>query len=455
MAWRGFARLAEVPPHRGFQIDGSALAVSLVCRGLVRDRAQPHMRVIIVGAGIGGLTAALALHKVGIDVEVFDQARELAELGVGINLLPHATRELAALGLLPALDAAGIRTRELIYTNRLGQVIWREPRGTDAGYNMPQFSIHRGKLHKVLLAAAERLGDGHIHTGCALSGFESQRDRVIATFQGRDGSVAVTIAGDALVGCDGIHSTVRRILYPSEGPPVWNGIWLWRGATDWPSYQDGRTMVIAGGNTAKFVFYPIHQSGDRSDRRLTNWGIMAGMARAGEPPPQREDWSRLAKREEVIDFARQMFQFEFVDAPALIAATERCYEYPNCDRDPLPRWSFSRITLLGDAAHPMYPVGSNGASQAILDARALARQLADGLRIDDALLAYDEERRPLTSEIIFRNRQGGPEQVIDVVEAHAPFGFDDINAVLPFAEREALVKGYARLAGYSVSQVNR
>jgi 2-polyprenyl-6-methoxyphenol hydroxylase-like FAD-dependent oxidoreductase len=413
------------------------------------------MTVIIVGAGIGGLTTALFLHEAGIDVEVFEQARELAELGVGINILPHATRELAALRLLPALDAAGIRTRELVYTNRAGQVVWREPRGTDAGYGLPQFSIHRGKLHHVLLAAAgERLGEERIHTGWALRGFESRSDRVVAAFEARDGSGWKTIAGDALIGCDGIHSSVRRLLYPIEGRPVWNGVWLWRGATQWPVYEDGRTMVIAGGNSAKFVVYPIHQCGERPDRRLTNWGIMAGTPRGGQRPPQRQDWSRPADRDAVIAFARRMFRVDFIDAPALVAATEVCYEYPNCDRDPLPRWTFGRVTLLGDAAHPMYPVGSNGASQAILDARSLATHLVGGLGIEDALLAYDAERRPLTSELILRNRRGGPERVIDVAEERAPFGFDDIDAVMPFAEREAIAKGYARLAGYSVSQVN-
>jgi 5-methylphenazine-1-carboxylate 1-monooxygenase len=237
-------------------------------------------------------------------------------------------------------------------------VIWREPRGTDAGYNVPQFSIHRGKLHRVLLSAAiDRVGAAHIHTGCVLREFEDRRDAVIASFEGRDGSVCVNVSGDALIGCDGIHSTVRRILYPREGPPTWNGIWLWRGATEWPVYEDGRTMVIAGGNCAKFIFYPIHRDVDRPARPLTNWGIMARVARVGERPPRREDWSRLARREDVLAFAREQFRLDFVDVAKLIDATDACYEYPNCDRDPLARWSFGRVTLLGDAAHPIVPSG--------------------------------------------------------------------------------------------------
>ena len=206
------------------------------------------MKILIAGAGIGGLTAALSLHAEGINADVFEQARELGELGVGFNLLPHTTKELASLGLLPALGRAGITTSELIYATRLGQVVWREPRGTSAGYDMPQFSIHRGKLHRLLAqAAADRLGPDHLHTGCRLVSFEERGHRVVARFARRGGAEPFDVEGDALIGCDGIHSAVRGILYPSEGPPVWSGIMLWRGATQWPVFEDGRTMLIAGG----------------------------------------------------------------------------------------------------------------------------------------------------------------------------------------------------------------
>jgi 2-polyprenyl-6-methoxyphenol hydroxylase-like FAD-dependent oxidoreductase len=414
------------------------------------------MTIIIAGAGIGGLTTALSLHRVGIDVELFEQARQLGELGVGINLLPHATRELAALDLLPALEEAGIRTRELIYATRSGQVVWRERRGVEAGYNTPQFSIHRGKLHGLLARAVhERIGAAHIHTGCVFEGFEQHPDSVVARFRGRAAYVNLRISGDALIGCDGIHSTLRQRLYPREGPPVWNGVQLWRGATHWPRFEDGRTMVIAGGNAAKFVFYPIHAPRHAPDRLLTNWAIMARTGRHGDAPPRREDWSRLGDRDEAVSFAKNRFSFDFVDPVKLIESTDVIYEYPNCDRDPLPRWSFGRVTLLGDAAHPMYPVGSNGASQAILDARSLTRHVAGAGSIADALTAYDEERRPATTEIVLRNRKGGPEGVIDAVEARAPHGFEDIETILPYAEREAIVRGYASLAGYAVAQVNR
>lgn len=413
------------------------------------------MHVLIIGGGIGGLATALSLHGAGIGCTVFEQVRELRELGVGINTLPHAIRELAALGLLPALDRTGIRTRELIYANRFGQVVWRELRGTDAGFDTPQFSILRGRLHGVLLAAVrDRLGDDAVRTGHRLVSFVERGDRVVARFERRDAGDTLDAEGDVLVGADGIHSTVRAACYPDEGPPVWNGMMLWRGAAEWPVYVDGRTMVIAGGMGQKFVFYPIHADPARPDRRLTNWAVMARIGDGSGAPPRREDWNRAGRLDEVEPFVRDRFRLDFVDPLALIEASGTFYEYPMCDRDPLPRWSFGRATLLGDAGHPMYPVGSNGASQAVLDARALARHLAAAGPVA-ALAAYDAERRPMTTEIVLNNRKGGPERVIDVLEERAPNGFSDVDAFASHVEREAIVRGYATMAGFAREQVNR
>ncbi|HEV8391290.1 MAG TPA: FAD-dependent monooxygenase [Dongiaceae bacterium] len=321
---------------------------------------------------------------------------------------------------------------------------------------MPQFSIHRGKLHGVLLRAAlERLGAERVHTDCRLVDFQERGNRVIATFERRDARERIEVAGDALIAADGIHSRVRSLLYPREGPPAWSGLMLWRGATEWPVYADGRAMVIAGGNDAKFVIYPIHADPSRPKMRLTNWAIMARIGDGTAPPPRREDWNRPGNFDEALVFVRDKFRLGFVDPVRLIEATGTFYEYPACDRDPLPRWSFGRATLLGDAAHPMYPVGSNGASQAILDARSLARHLASAPAVPDALAAYDAERRPPTAEIVLTNRKGGPEGVIDLVEARAPDGFADVEQVASHAEREAIVRGYASMAGYAREQVNR
>jgi 5-methylphenazine-1-carboxylate 1-monooxygenase len=414
------------------------------------------MQVLIAGAGIGGLTAALALRRAGITAELFEQAHEIRELGVGINLLPHAVKELAGLGLLPALARAGVRTRRLILMNRFGQPVWEEPRGTDAGYAVPQISIHRGALQRVLYRAVlDRLGAGRVHTGHRLVGFEERGDRVLARLERRRDGARVEVSGDVLVGADGIRSAVRAACYPEEGPPPWNGILLWRGATHWPTYADGRTMVIAGENDAKLVFYPLHADPSAPGQRLTNWAVMARLGDGAAPPPRREDWSRPGRRDEALPFVRARFRLDFVDPVALIEATGTFYEYPCCDRDPAPRWSFGRATLLGDAAHPMYPTGSNGAGQAVLDARSLARHLASGAPVAEALAAYDAERRPVTTEVVLANRRSGPERVIDLVEARAPEGFDDLEAVATYAEREAIVRGYASLASFAPDQVNR
>ena len=252
---------------------------------------------------------------------------------------------------------------------------------------------------------------------------------------------------DVLVGADGIHSTVRETLFPGEGPPRWNGSTLWRGARPWPAFLTGRSMIIAGGMASKLVVYPI-APGDDAGVPLTNWAVIAPTGEAGGPPPRPQSWLEQGHLDELLPHV-EGFTVPHVDAVGLIAATETVYEYPMCDRDPLPRWSHGRVTLLGDAAHPMYPVGSNGASQAILDAVALAGQLAAGDDPAAALRRYEEERLPATAAIVRANRTGGPEGVIDAVERLAPDGFEDIEAVLPHAERAAIVQGYAAQAGFA------
>ncbi|MEC5321729.1 MULTISPECIES: flavin-dependent oxidoreductase [unclassified Aurantimonas] len=406
------------------------------------------MKVIIVGAGIGGLTTALMLHKRGIRAEVYEQSPEVREVGVGINTLPHAIRELAEVGLLPALDKVGIRTRELVYYNRQGQEVWREPRGTDAGHPVPQFSIHRGRLQKVIHdAVIERLGQESVKTGLSLSGFMQDEGGVTAHFTDAvKGDAGTTVRGDILVCADGIHSAGRRHFYPDEGAPCWNGVLMWRGAAEWTSWGDGRTMAIGGGMGAKFVLYPIAELGD--GKQLMNWVVNVKMADGKTSPPPKESWSRPALRSLVLPYAKR-FTIPDFDVAALVEATPQAFEYPMCDRDPLPRWTFGRVTLLGDAAHPMYPVGSNGASQAILDARSLADALHRAEHPCQALWEYERERLPTTAEVVRLNRKGGPERVIDEVEKLAPGGFDQVDSVLSRAERQAIVSGYAGKAGFA------
>ena len=403
------------------------------------------MKAIVTGGGIGGLTAALALHARGIAATVYEQSAEIRELGVGINTLPQAIAELAELGLLERLDAVAIRTHELLYLNRQGQEVWRDKRGIWAGHAVPQFSIHRGRLQGVIRdAVIERLGPGAIRTGARLVDFTDDGQSVTAQFANGE-----TASGDILVGADGIHSVVRAKLGPDEGPPRWNGLMLWRGARDWPVFLDGASMIVAGGLAAKAVAYPI-AAGDTAATRLTNWAVIGRTGSPGSVPPLREDWSRPGRWEELEPHVSG-FRLGDIDIQALMRETPVFWEYPMCDRNPLERWTRGRVTLLGDAAHPMYPVGSNGASQAILDAKALADRLIDTPDPGEALAAYERLRRPATSAIVLANREGGPEGVIDAVEALAPDGFKDIDAVMPYGAREAIVRGRAGAAALMAS----
>ena len=405
--------------------------------------------VLIAGGGVGGLTLALMLHQRGIPCRVFEAARTVLPLGVGINALPHSMRELAALGLLPRLDAIGIRTRTLTYANHLGQQIWSEPRGLHAGHDAPQFSLHRGRLQAMLWdAAAERLGPTAPVAGRRLLGAEQDGEGVTARFQLPDGTADV-VEGEVLVGADGIHSTLRTALHPDDGGIRWNGITMWRGAVDWPAFDGGDSMVIAGDAVAKLVLYPI-APGETAGTRLTNWVVYARVAEPGSTPPARESWSRPGRYDDFRHLAERI-NLPFIDAEAMIRATAEVFEYPMCDRDPLPWWTQGRLTLLGDAAHPMYPVGSNGASQAILDARCLADLLA-AHPAPEALAAYDAVRRPATAEVVKSNRVGGPERVMDLIASRAPHGFTRLHDVASEAELTGIVRGYAQLAGFEVAR---
>jgi 2-polyprenyl-6-methoxyphenol hydroxylase-like FAD-dependent oxidoreductase len=402
--------------------------------------------ILIAGGGVGGLALALMLKRKGIATRVFEAAAEVKPLGVGINVLPHSIRELDRLGLLPALDAVAIRTRKLTYLNHLGQEIWSEPRGLYGGHDVPQFSIHRGRLHGVLWTAARKeLGPELIEANARLIEYSQSVTGVTARFSRAEGTV-VEASGDALVGADGIHSWLRAALHPNDPGIRWNGIQMWRGAVDWPAFDGGDAMVIAGDAVAKLVLYPI-APGLTPDTRLTNWVIYARVADETMPPPGRESWSR---RGAYADFRHlvERLSLPFIDVAELIQSTEEIFEYPMCDRDPLPWWTQGRVTLLGDAAHPMYPVGSNGASQAVLDARKLADLLTQ-MPVPAALAAYEADRLPATAAIVRSNRIGGPERVIDLVANRAPKGFATLADVASEAELRDIARGYATLAGFA------
>ena len=405
------------------------------------------MDVLIIGAGIGGLTLALSLHRVGVSCRVFEVAPTVKPLGVGINLLPHAMRELGDLGLEPAIATRGIETREVSFYNRFGQHIFTEPRGRFAGYDWPQYSIHRGDLQAVLLEAArERLGPEAVLTGHRFVDATQSAEGVVAQFVDTQSGIALAPArGDVLVGCDGIRSALRGQLHPGDGPLVYSGITMWRGITRWPPFLSGATMAYAGWlKTGKVIFYPVRDAIDADGLQEINW-----LCEFYTPPRDPSgDWSRPGSVDDFL-WACQDMRFDWLDVPAFVKAADFILEYPMVDKDPLDRWSFGRMTLLGDAAHPMYPRGSNGAGQAILDARSLAGSLA---RIDDpvaALKAYEDDRLKATGEVVLANRRIPPDAILrEVFERTDDRPFDDIDDVIGPEELRALSDRYKRIAGF-------
>jgi 2-polyprenyl-6-methoxyphenol hydroxylase-like FAD-dependent oxidoreductase len=412
-------------------------------------------RVAIAGGGIGGLAMAMQCERRGIECTVFEAAEKIEPLGVGINLLPHSVKVLSALGLLDELLATGIETAELAFFNRHGQAIWREPRGIAAGYDFPQVSIHRGELHMLLYRhAVERLGAARVLAGHAIKRFDagSATSAATAVFENRrTGAEVAEVEAELVVAADGIHSTVRAAFFPDEGPPKYSGRVLWRGTCIAPPFLTGRSMMQAGHATQKAVVYPISRKVfEETGNNLTNW-IME-LAVPGDSPP-RQDWARMVEKS-VFEGPFANWKWDWLDVPSLIANGGPAWEYPMCDRDPLPHWSRGRVTLLGDAAHPMYPIGSNGAAQAILDTESLANALAGGAGVAQALARYEGERREATGKIILANRGNGPDQVMQLAEERAPDGFASIHDVIPQEELEAISARYKQTAGFAKSQVN-
>lgn len=396
--------------------------------------------VIIVGAGIGGLTLGLTLHEAGIPCRIFESAAEIKAVGVGINLLPHATKELAALGLESALSEVAIMTTDATFFNRFGQLIYQEPLGRAAGYDHPQFSIHRGDLQRVLLDAfIARAGADRLQTNKHCVGVEQDAAGVTVTFA--DGTSA---RGYVAIACDGINSAVRKQFYPDEGEPRYSGINMWRGVTRWKPMLSGASMVRAGWMShGKMVIYPIRPA-DADGKQLINW-----VAEIETPVYRKRDWNRSGSLDDFIG-AFSDWHFEWLDVPAFIRAADSVLEFPMVDQDPLPRWSFDRITLLGDAAHPMVPRGSNGAGQAILDARALTTALRQHADPVVALAAYEKQRLEATTRIVLTNRTNPPDAILrEVFERTGDRPFKTIEDVISRKELVGLSESYKRIAGYS------
>jgi 5-methylphenazine-1-carboxylate 1-monooxygenase len=402
--------------------------------------------IIIVGGGIGGLTLGLALHAAGIPCRIFESAAEIRPIGVGINLLPHATKELAALGLEPALAKIAIETRDATFFNRFGQLIYQEPLGRAAGYQQPQFSIHRGDLQMALLDAFRaRAGGDRVVTHHHCTGVEQDSSGVGVHFSdGPSGANRTTVRGRAAIACDGINSAIRKRFFPDEGEPRYSGVNMWRGVTRWKPMLSGASMVRAGWlSHGKMVIYPIRAAG-ADGLQLINW-----VAEIETPVYRKRDWNRPGSIDDFIGPFSD-WHFDWLDVPAFIRAADSVLEFPMVDQDPLPRWSFDRITLLGDAAHPMVPRGSNGAGQAILDARALTSALLEHADPVAALAAYEKQRLEATTRIVLTNRSNPPDAILrEVFERTHDRPFAAIEDVISRDELVALSEGYKRIAGYS------
>ncbi|MGH6741613.1 MAG: flavin-dependent oxidoreductase [Bradyrhizobium sp.] len=408
--------------------------------------------VIIVGAGVGGLTLGLALQQAKIPCRIYESVPDIRAIGVGINLLPHATRELAALGLEEALAKVAIQTTDATFFNRFGQLIYQEPLGRAAGYDHPQFSIHRGDLQMVLLDAfRSRAGHDRIVTNRHCLGVEQDDTGVTVTFSdGPGGANRFAVRGRAAIACDGINSVIRKQFFPDEGEPRYSGINMWRGVTRWKPMLSGASMVRAGWMShGKMVIYPISAAG-ADGLQLINW-----VAEIETPNYRKRDWNRAGSLDDFIGLFSG-WHFDWCDVPAFIRAADSVLEFPMVDQDPLPRWTFGRVTLLGDAAHPMVPRGSNGAGQAILDARVLTAMLLEHADPTAALSAYERQRLEATTRIVLTNRTNPPDAILrEVFERTHDKPFKAIEDVISRDELVGLSEGYKRIAGYSKEALRR
>jgi 2-polyprenyl-6-methoxyphenol hydroxylase-like FAD-dependent oxidoreductase len=408
------------------------------------------MDIAIVGGGIGGLTLALALHQRGIPCRVYESAPVVKELGVGITLLPHAMRELTALGLGEVLARQGIENLDSRFFNRFGQLIHVEPRGRGAGYPFPEVGIHRGRLHLTLWnAASTRLGAERLLTDHQCVGVEQTDRRVTLAFRSTGtGAARAPVGADIAIACDGVNSAVRRQFYPAE-ELRFVGINTWRGVTRATPFLTGRSYVRAGSiRSGNIVIYPIIDDVDGEGRQLVNW-----TAQVAQPGYDRNDWNKPGRLEDFIHIYAG-WTFDWLDVPDLIRRSDVIFEYPMVDRDPVDRWTFGRVTLLGDAAHPMYPRGSNGAAQAIIDARTLADRLAAGGTPEAALADYEASRSEPTARVVRANRAHPPDYLIArVEELVGDRPFDDLDRYITPRELQQLSDDYKRVAGFALEDV--
>jgi 2-polyprenyl-6-methoxyphenol hydroxylase-like FAD-dependent oxidoreductase len=408
------------------------------------------MNIAIIGGGIAGLSLAMNLHRHGIAARVFERAPEIRELGVGITLLPHAMREFAALGVAEDIERTGVVISQSAFYNRFGQRIYREERGRHAGYSFPEVSIHRGRLHMILYRAAlTRLGVEAIRTGHECVGVEQDDHGVTVHFRASgSGAAPDPVRADIAIACDGVNSALRRQFYPNDDV-AFAGINTWRGVTRRKPFLDGKTYTRAGSIlTGKMVIYPIVDNVDGDGNQLINW-----MAEIKRDACEKNDWNQPGNLSDFFPIY-QDWRFGWLDVAELIRTADQILEYPMVDKDPVDRWTFSRVTLAGDAAHPMYPRGSNGAAQGAIDARTLADCLARGGDSRDALKEYEAQRLPVANKVVLTNRANPPDFInIKVEELVGDRPFDDLDRYITQGELRALSENYKQVAGFALGDV--
>lgn len=412
-----------------------------------KPHASPQpINIAVVGGGIAGLGFALALKRRGLSCNVYESVPEVKELGVGITLLPHAMRELAALGVQHKLEAAGIENLESVFFNRHGQFIYSESRGRHAGYALPEVGIHRGKLHRILFdEALIQLGPQHVHTGHRCVGIEQDESGATLHFvDPRTGERRPPVRADIVVACDGIQSAVRKHFYPDE-KMAFAGINTWRGVTRHKPILTGKSYLRVGTiDTGKMVIYPIVDNIDGEGTQLINW-----MAEIQGPAEAMNDWNQTGSAGDFAGIFKD-WRFPWLDVPALITNADQILEYPMVDKDPVPQWTFGRITLMGDAAHPMYPRGSNGSAQALIDGRTLADELSQNSDPLAALKSYEALRLAPTAKIVETNRTVPPDFIImKANELSSGQPFRHIDDLISQDELRKISENYAKIAGFS------
>ncbi|PCJ41717.1 MAG: flavin-dependent oxidoreductase [SAR86 cluster bacterium] len=408
--------------------------------------------ILISGGGIGGLSFALTLHQLGVPCLVLEAAEELRPLGVGLNLQPNAVRELYELGISETeLDSIGIQTKEWALVGLNGKEVYSEPRGLDAGYKWPQFSVHRGKLQMLLYEKViERLGPEVIRLGRRVTGYQNNNEGVTAFFSTATGEES-SLDGSLLVAADGIHSVIRAQMYPDQAPIHWGGAIMWRGTTTGVPIRTGASFIGLGSHDQRVVFYPISQPDSETGLATINW--IAEITVDNSAGWGNGDWNKKVNVEDFIHHFKD-WNYDWIDIPAMLRQAQDIYEYPMIDRDPAPCWVDDKVALLGDAAHVMYPTGSNGASQAIVDARVLGAALIDFGVSSEALDSYNEKLCKVISDVVLRNRGAGPFVILNELYDRCEGVFDDIEKVFPKADRDELMSRYKSAAGFAVEQLN-